>query len=81
MQARQIIGQTTYGPETLKVLFTAFDKAWAVIEPSITGRPEAIEAARLKLANLILTLADDDAKDPERLKCKALLIMGTMTER
>lgn len=34
MKARQLIGESSYGPEVLKVLYQAFDQAWAEVAPS-----------------------------------------------
>lgn len=54
----------------------AFDDAWDQIAPSVSGRPSAIEAARLKLANVVLSLAKNGALDAERLTEEALKIMS-----
>ena len=74
MKARQLIGGASYSPETLKVLYKAFDDGWVVIAPTISGRAEAIEAARLKLANIILSLAKEDSRHSDQIKNKALRI-------
>jgi hypothetical protein len=76
VKARQLIVAASYGPDALKVLFKAFDDAWEVIAPTITARADAIEATRLKLANVILGLARDGNSDPEKIKNAALHIMG-----
>lgn len=81
MKARQLIGGASYGPDELKVLFKAFDDAWDVIAPSITSRPGAIEAARVKLANVILGLARYGNNNPERIKNAALQIMGSTVSK
>ena len=75
MKARQLIGDAAYGPETLSVLFKAFDEAWEQLAPRIGPNALAIEAARLRLANAILSLADENSKDAEHLKAAALRIM------
>jgi hypothetical protein len=77
MKAANSLAARPYGPDELKVLFKAFDDAWDVIAPSITSRPGAIEAARLKLANVIPGLARYGNSDPERIKNAALQIMGS----
>jgi hypothetical protein len=41
------------------------------LEPTISARPVAIEAARLRLADLILSLANADTRDPLALKDEA----------
>jgi len=76
MKARQLIGRASYGPDELKVLFKAFDDAWERIAPGVSGRAEAIEAARIKLANVILGLAHNGSRDAEQIKDAALHIFG-----
>jgi hypothetical protein len=76
MRARQLIADSSYGPETLKVLFQAFDEAWKVVEP-LTGQDEmAVEAARLKLASIVLTVATRESRDAEQIKGAALILMN-----
>jgi hypothetical protein len=72
MKARQLIGGASFGPDALKVIWRAFDDAWAEIAPNITGRAQGIEAARLKLANIVLSLARDNSHDPLALKNDAV---------
>jgi hypothetical protein len=75
-KARQLIASATYGPDTLKVLFKAFDDAWEQLAPKYYGAdPTATEAMRLKLANAVLSLAGEDSKDAEQLKTDALRIV------
>jgi hypothetical protein len=76
MKARQLIQDTAYGPEKLKVLFQAFDEAWTSIAGSFGNDPSSVEAARTKLANVILSLAQDDATDATQIKNSALRIMA-----
>jgi len=59
----------------LKVLFKAFDVAWDSIAADFDS-PLAIEATRLKLANIILRLPTDGSIDPEQIKVTALRIMA-----
>ena len=77
MKARQLIGGASYGPDELKVLFKAFDDAWDGLVAHVGDDPQAIEAARLKLANVVLGLARYGNNDPERIKNAALQIMGS----
>jgi hypothetical protein len=49
-------------------------QAWESLAGEVGTNPLAIEAARLKLANVILGLSDE-AKDPDELKNAALRIM------
>jgi hypothetical protein len=72
MKARRLIGGAEFPPEVLKVVFGAFDDAWAVVGPSISNRPEAVEAARLSLAEIVLSLAKSDPIEREALKDAAV---------
>jgi hypothetical protein len=74
MKARQRLESTSYGPEALKAMTQAFDQAWSVIAGNI-GR-DASEAARLRLANALLSIATEDSRDVEGLKRKALEAMA-----
>jgi len=60
MKARNLLSGAAYGPERLKEIYQAFDEAWKVIEPLVEDTPLAREAARLKLANMILAVAQSD---------------------
>lgn len=60
MKARNLLGGASYGPEKLKDIYQAFDEAWAAIKPLVDDTPLAHEAARIKLANLILGVAKDE---------------------
>jgi hypothetical protein len=75
MKARQLIENSTYTPQQLKVIQAAFDGAWARIAPDVNNRPDSIEAARLKLAEAVLAVAQDGFADPENLKERALGVM------
>lgn len=77
MKARQLLSATSFAPDQLRVLFEAFDQAWATIAAGVGDDPQAIETARLKLANLVLSLArDGDVDDPERLRNAALQLLS-----
>jgi hypothetical protein len=65
-EARQIFSQAAYGPEDLKVICEAFDRAWEAIRPILDDNPLAHEAARLKLANMILGIASSHKLDQAR---------------
>jgi hypothetical protein len=75
MKARRRIESASYGPQTLERLGKAFDSAWEDIAPSVGTRPQAIEAARMKLADIILNLASNGQQDADQLKEAALKIM------
>jgi hypothetical protein len=75
MDARRLLDGATFGPDALKAISQAFDEAWADIEGSI-GCDQGREAARLKLANAILSVASEDSRDVEALKKAALEAMA-----
>jgi hypothetical protein len=59
-----------YGPDALKAIGRAFDAAWANIAGNYDDAHR--EAARLRLANALLSVADDESRDAEALKNAAL---------
>jgi hypothetical protein len=77
MKARKLIEGSSYDPDTLRILFQAFDDAWAQVSPTISSsRPEAaIEAARMKLAHIILGLARRNTRDAKQLTEAAVQLM------
>jgi hypothetical protein len=62
MKARRLIDGASFGPETLKAVGEAFDNG------NFGGDAQSVEAARLKLAQAILSIADDSSRDVETLK-------------
>ena len=72
MSAKRLIDGASFGPDTLRVIGQAFDAAWADIAGNFGGHPVQVEAARLKLANAILSMANEDSRDAEELKRTAL---------
>jgi hypothetical protein len=75
MKARQLIANASYDPDQLKALGKAFDDAWGRISPNVSARPPAIEASRLKLAEIILSLAKQRNFDPAWLADSAVQMM------
>ena len=67
--------ETTYGPEQLKVLGTAFDSAWESVVGTVGDAPPNIESARTRLATVILSLPCSEIHDAERIKNTALQVM------
>jgi hypothetical protein len=59
MKGRKLIEGAGHAPEQLKIICEAFDDAWAVIAPRITGYVTVRQAARLELANAVLSLASE----------------------
>jgi len=76
MQARRLIENSTYDPDTLHVLFHAFDEAWSEIADHFNNEHKEIEQARLRLAHAVLIVAREDSDDAERLKNDALQVMA-----
>lgn len=62
----QVFSHLAYGPEDLKRICEAFDRAWEAIRPVLDDNPLAHEAARLKLANMILGIASIHKLDQAR---------------
>jgi hypothetical protein len=77
MKARQLISKASYGPDELKILCQAFDDAWGMIAPSVSGRVSAIEAARLTLADIILSLPNGKRRNARELTEAAIQAFRT----
>jgi hypothetical protein len=75
-KARQLIDGASFGPEALKATGEAFDAAWAEIASNFGYDPTDLEKARLRLANALLSIADEDSRDVEVLKRAALQRMA-----
>ena len=75
MKARALIGGASFDPETLKKLFLAFDAAWTELSSEVTSRADAIEAARMKLAEYVIMLATNGTRDPDKLAQAAVAMM------
>ena len=76
MKARRLIDGASFGPETLKVVGAAFDRAWEVIAQNFGNDPADIDRARLRLAEAMLSIAHEDSRDVEALKNGALEAMA-----
>lgn len=72
MKARQLIASAAYTPDQLKVVGKAFENAWEQVAPLVSKRPETIEAARLKLAAIVLSLTKDGSRDAQQLEDAAV---------
>jgi hypothetical protein len=81
MKARRLLESASYGPEQLKALREAFDDAWQRIAPGISSRAEAVEAARLALAEVVLGLAKNGNLDPKHLADAAEQAMASRSSR
>jgi hypothetical protein len=72
MKARKLIEGAAYGPEALKVIGRAFDEAWQAIAGNFSSDANVVSAARMNLAEAILSVANDDSRDVSALKQAAL---------
>jgi hypothetical protein len=73
MEARDLIYTATFSPESLHVLFQAFDGAWTELAGDVGGNLESVEAARSELAEIVLDLAKGGPIEGDRLKADAVL--------
>ena len=80
MKVRVLFADASYGPDQLKVLCKAFDAAWDQLAPNVSKRPDAVEAARMRLANIILGLANKGIFDHDQLTNAALVLMAASQE-
>lgn len=76
MKARKLIEGATFEPKVLKVVTAAFDAAWSEISPTFGTDPAVIEAARLRLAEAVLSVASEDSCNVDALKTGALQAMA-----
>ena len=76
MSARQLIDGAAFGPDALRVIGQPFGAAWDEIAPNFGDDPQDIDAARLRLANALLSIADEDTRNVDVLKRAALQRMA-----
>ena len=76
MRAKQLIDSACYGPEALKIIGQAFDEAWISIAPNFGNNPATIEAARLKLAKIVLSFPHEEIASVDQVKTSSLLLMA-----
>jgi hypothetical protein len=67
LRARRRVNNTSFGPDALGIIGNTFDAAWSEIAGGV-----AIEVARLKLGNAVLSVASEDSRDVEVSKRAAL---------
>jgi hypothetical protein len=65
-------GGAAFGPEAVKAMGQAFDQAWAEIAGNFGASLLEVEAARLKLAEAVLSVAAEGSTDVAVLKNNAL---------
>ena len=74
---KQWIGQAAFGPEAVKAMGQAFDLAWAEIAQNFGASLVEVEAARLRLAEAVLSVAAEGNMDVAALKNDALHVLFT----
>ena len=74
MKALNLIEGAAYGPEAVKAMTTAFDEAWKVVAGNFDS--DTTEAARVRLAKALLSVAWEESRDVEALKLGALQAMA-----
>jgi hypothetical protein len=76
MKARKLIEGASFDPPTVAVIGEAFDRAWSEISSHFSDQDGQTERARIRLAHCVLAVAEEESRDPERLKRQALAIMA-----
>jgi hypothetical protein len=71
MKARKLLEGAAYDPATLKVIYQAFDEAWASIS-EMYDDPVEVENTRLKLASSVLMVSSLYGTDVQAMKNGAL---------
>jgi len=74
MDAYQIIRSAPHAPATLKLLRKAFDEAWESIAGNFGDQPQTIQAARIKLAKILVRLPTKE--NVEQMRTDAVLRMA-----
>ena len=64
---RHAIGNASFGPNTTRMLGEIFDEVWASVMVDFGGDPAQIEADRMRLAIIILELAQDGQLGPDQI--------------
>ena len=70
MKAQQLLSSTVHDPEALKVVFEAFDSAWADVKGNYA--PGEHEEARHRLASMMLSFVSEGPAGAEELKIRTL---------
>jgi hypothetical protein len=81
MRAKKLIEGASYGPEALKIVCQAFEEAWTSIAGNFGDEPAAIDAARMKLAKIILAFPHNEIRDVKQIKQSSLQIMALQYRR
>jgi hypothetical protein len=73
LEAKQFIDGASFGPDVLKVMGDAFESAWAEIANNFSNDLVHVEAALLKLATALLSVASENSRNAHVL-CRAALL-------
>jgi hypothetical protein len=73
MKARAMIDGAPFGPKTVKAIGKTFDQASVRIERICGNDPVAVETARIRLAQAILSVATEGNSDIKDLKNRAIV--------
>ena len=79
MRIRQLFRSTVHQPETLQVVFAAFDMAWAELENGVPV--DNREDERHRLATAMLSFVTENMTDPVELKNMTLAVYPGPGER
>jgi hypothetical protein len=58
----------SYSPECLNTICIAFREAWDILSPQLGENPRDRETIQKKLAQVTLSLAEEDVRDPAALR-------------
>ena len=72
----RLIAEAAFDPAQLNAIKKAFDDAWEQIGPNVSSRAEAVEAGRLRLANIVLSVAKRVILESRHLTDEALRLMS-----
>ena len=72
MEARQLIGGASFSPDMLRTIYGAFDDAWGEVAAEVSSRRSAIDAARLSLATIVLSVARIGPIDRDSIRTAAI---------
>jgi hypothetical protein len=72
MKARKLLEESVHTPEALKVVFAAFDMAWAQLEKEQNVPASAREEERHRLASMMLSFVTEGVSDSVWLKDRTL---------
>jgi hypothetical protein len=78
VKARRLIETSAFEPQTLQVIFNAFDAAWAEISHHF---PDNDDEARMRLAHAVLAVARENSSDCDQLRKDALQVMALAYRR